>query len=217
MPKKKDHIPKNMTDLEEIFYGSDIERRRRYYNHLRTTVKSPMHEEMVDKLFASLGRVDKIPKSPKPTFDYEIASEKMLIEVTSLNVDEAPPIIRMPNKKGMLEKLDAKVEHILEKDTSKYPDYRKGGVIFYSILVNVGKRFNRILDQTLPERSRMLNNLDFLIFLHEPGVINGIDSWEIYPPIFYMKDKTLCMRLRNSVKDVQAKFFSRQGAKWILV
>lgn len=162
--KKKDHLPKDMDDLEKIFYGPDKDgrnidrfRQRRYLDNLRTQVRSPRSEVDAEKIFASFGKMEKIPENQEHTnFDYKIDDQRLLLEVTSLNIDEIHP--RNLTKTDALSKLETAIDHILEKDPSRFPGYRKGGVVVYTLTFNFFSKFDRLLDDKLPELSGMLKN-----------------------------------------------------------
>ena len=97
--KKKGFLPDDIEDLETIFYGSnkngkniDLHRQRRYLDWSKSQIMSPAYEQHVKTMFSPLGKMVKIPENKKrPTFDYKIDNRRMLIEVTSLNIDETSP------------------------------------------------------------------------------------------------------------------------------
>lgn len=212
--KKKDYLPKDMDDLEKIFYGPNKDgrkvnlfRQRRYLDNLRTQVMSPRIEGEVKKMFATLGKIEKIPETQEHTnFDYKIDARSLLLEVTSLNIDETSS--RNLTRMDVLKKLEVAIAHILAKDASPFPSYRKGGVIVYTLLFNFFSKFDNLLDDKLPEISGMLkNDLDFLVFFHESASINNKDSREVYPIVFYVKDKSLAVEFKNAFQRQNYKIF----------
>jgi len=205
--KKKDYIPNTIEDLYEIFYGPnkdgknvDSFRLRRYLDTLRGRFLSPAYEHHVKEMFAPLGRIEKIPENQDHTnFDSKIDSRKLLIEVTSLNITETAPTTL--TREDTLRKLKSAIDHILEKDDSPFPSYRKGGVIIYTLIFNFFSGFNKLLNDELPEISGMFNNdLDFLVFFHEPASINNKSSFETYPPVFYVRNTLLVEEFREALK-----------------
>jgi len=183
--KKKDYLPKDIDDLETIFYGDskdgrkvNLFRQRRYLNNLRTQLMSPRNEDDFKKRFATLGKIEKILETQDhTTFDYKIVARRLLFEVTSLNIEETSPSNLAKN--DVLRKLEVAIDHILAKDASPFPSYRKGGVIIFTLIFNFFSKFDKMLDDKLPEISGMLNNnLDFLVFFHESASINNKDSWK---------------------------------------
>ena len=198
-------MPKDIDDLEKIFYGPnkngknvDLYRQRRYLDLLRTQVMSPAFEGDAKAMFAPLGKMEKIPENQeRPTLDYKIDDRRLLLEVTSLNIDEAYPT-RLTGGET-LKKLKGAIDHILTKDASAFPGYRKGGVIIYTLVFNFFSKLDKLLDDKLPEISGMLDNdLDFLVFLHEPASISNKSSWELCPPVFYIKDALLAEEFKKA-------------------
>jgi hypothetical protein len=203
--KNEDHIPKDMADLERIFYGSnkdgkevDLHRQRRYLDYLRTQVLSPGFEDDAKRMFAPLGKVEKIPETQKHTnFDYKIDDMKLLLEVTALNIDETFP--RNLTGKDISRKLKGAIDPIVTKDASPFLNYRKGGVIVYTIVFNFFSKFSKILDDKLSETSGLFKeDLDFLVFFPQPASINNRSSWDVFPTVFYVKDKSLAERFREA-------------------
>jgi hypothetical protein len=215
MPRKtKDHLPRNMEDLEKIFYGPDKDgkkvnlfRLRRYLDNLKTQVLSPSFEGDVKKMFAPLGKTEKIPENQEHTnFDYKIDAQRLLLEVTSLNINETSP--RNLTRMDVLRKLEVAIEHILAKDASPFPKYRRGGVIVYTLIFNFFSKFHKLLNDKLPEISGMLNNdLDFLVFFPEPASINNKDSWKVFPIVFYVKDPFLAREFMKVLHRQNCKIF----------
>lgn len=207
MPRKnKDYVAKNMDDLEKIHYGPnkdgrnvDLFRLRRYNDNLRAQVLSPWRERDVEKIFASLGKIEKIPENTKrPTFDYKIDARRLLLEVTSLDVS---PRSKNLTKMDVLKKLEGAIDHILAKDTSPFPNYRKGGVIVYTLEFRLYSGFDKILDDKLREVSGILkNDLDFLVFIPESASVNNKSSREVYPVVFYVKDKSLAEEFKHAFR-----------------
>jgi len=203
--KKKEHVPRDMGDLEEIFYGPNkdgrnvnLNRQKRYLDYLRTQVLSPRAEEDAKKIFAPLGKIEKIPETKKQTsFDYKIDDRRLLLEITSLNVDETYPtnLTRM----DVLKKLKDAIDHILAKDASPFPGYRKGGAIVYTLIFNFFSKFHELLDDKLPETSEMFkNDLDFLVFLPDSASINNKNSREVFPTVFYVRNESLTEEFKKA-------------------
>jgi len=198
MPKKRDHIPANIDELEKTFYGPnkdgenvDLARLKRYLDYSRTKVTSPALEDDAKEFFAPLGILEKIPENPnQTTFDYKMDSHKILLDVTSLNMDETSP--KRLSKEETLTKISTAINHILVKDGSQFLGYRKGAVIVYSLIFNFFSGFNRLLDGNFPKMAGLFDNdLDFVVFFHEPASVNDTSSWERYPPVIYVKRSSM--------------------------
>ena len=92
MPKKQGEFPpRDMKELEEVFYGKnrdgkDIDwgRFRRYESWIHGQTYSPTFEGLAKEVFSPLGNVAKIPEEKdKKTFDFKIEQAKILLETTS--------------------------------------------------------------------------------------------------------------------------------------
>jgi len=210
MKKKKDFRPNTMKDLEEIYYGkngnrkdTNFERLQQYEDDIRSRIESKNQEQEVKVLFSPVSELEKIKeKKGEKTFDFKDESEKLLIEVTSLNTPAYPN----PNFEiNLIDRINNAISHIEEKDASEFQDYLKGGVVFWSILFDffseIGKIIlsRNILDKTIFPKSK----LDFLVLLPESASINGRSSRELYPPIIYVKEKRVQTFFENKLPQIR--------------
>lgn len=200
MPKKeKEFPPKDMKELEKIFYGEsgdgkDIDwgRFRRYGNWVQGEAYSPSFEGVTIQIFSTLGIVEKIREiKGKKTFDFRINESKILLETTSLTVT----LTSLPatfDDSFLIRKLQEAIVHVKEKDTPALPDFFKGGIIFYETVFNFITRFHLKLDSELPRKTSLLDSgLDFLAFFPQPASIDGRSSFDAYPIVFYVKEGPL--------------------------
>jgi hypothetical protein len=178
MPRKgRDFLPEDVNNLEEIHYDpSRAWDLRRYDNQLRSEVISPDIEDGVKQIFAPLCKLERIKeKRGHRTFDFKSDEARLLVEVTSLHVDESLLGLnelrgKALTKQDVLRKLSEAIGHVLDKDSSSFPSYRKGGAICYSPTFRMFSGFHGLLDCGLAEIRRIFDDcLDFLVFFHQPS------------------------------------------------
>jgi len=205
MPKKeKEFPPKDMKELEEIFYGKtgdgkdvDWGRYRRYGSWVQGEALSPTFEAAAKQIFSPLGNAEKIHEiKGKKTFDFKIDQSKILLEITSLGV----PLTALPTiftDDLLFRKIQEAVAHITEKDNPELPDYFKGGVIFYETVFNWITKFHLKLDSELPRLTGLPDSkLDFLAFAAQSASI---------PVVFYVKDGPLVEVRKTAFADKNYK------------
>ena len=111
--------------------------------------QSSQCERFVKEWFSVLGKVDKIPTSTVPTYDFKVDNQKLLIEVKYIStekrfhkvthdVDEVPLHVEVHLGEELTDddfysKIQTKVM-ATQKEYSKYPDYYRGGIIFWDDL-----------------------------------------------------------------------------------
>ena len=205
-PRKKGPFPNNIDKLEKTFYGPkkdgrdvDTKKLGRYLDAVRTEIVSPELEELVVKIFAPIGDLKKIEEDRVgKKFDYVESSERLLVEVTSINVDEATG--KLPD--DITSKLQVAIGHVAEKDTSGYAGYRVIGVIFYPIQLNIHKA---LVNDASRVRAMIPGSIDLVIFVLQPSSIVGASSWSEYSPVQFPKDdraKNIAERLDFAVKSI---------------
>jgi hypothetical protein len=123
------------------------------------------------------------------------------LEITSLSITLSvlPTVV---TDKWLFGKLEAAVDHILEKSASSFPGFSKGGAVIYETIFSLLTRFHSKLDTRLLSLTRILDNeLDFLAFVPQPASINGKSSFEEYPTVFYVKDGPLVEIFKTAFRD----------------
>lgn len=187
--------PKKIEDLVDIFYNDDRkEDKRKYLSHVQTKVLSKACEDEVKKLFSGIGNIKKIPTEiDVRTFDSKIESAKILIETTTLNISNDD------DQKEINDKLSKAVCHIGEKNSNKYPNYLRGGVIYYStVLAFLDKKLTTLIQDTdFIRRLMEKKSLVYLVFVPESASIEGRDSNQVFPSLLYGKDKTIEKKLKK--------------------
>ena len=195
------HIPKNIEELTEIYYGPNGNKRNKYENWAKTKIISPQYEKEVIAIFGSIGDVVKISRSRGKTFDFKIDEEKILIEVTSLDSETDQNSVMTEDK--IVSKVNEKISHILEKDKSSFQDYYTGGVIFYTTILNFRSELGVLIqDSDFIKKCEITeSDVDFLVFLPESASINNQDSRKMCPPVFYVKNKSLLRLFSEKFSD----------------
>jgi len=217
MKKDKPFRPKSYEDLLKLFYGENLDGKNRdlyalkqYNDDLISRFKSPHYEDYVKGFFSNIGEVKKIPKKHnKYTYDFKIESEKILIEVTSINTDIRYEIVKPFNEVKFEDVINVSINHIVIKDSSDYSGYIKGGVIVYDIPAAM-RAYPSFHDKT---KKLILENIeikekdwDYLIFVAQPASIGFKSSLDVYPPLIFIKETALQDRLKLLFPDSKVFF-----------
>jgi len=226
-----DNDRKKMTigELNKIYYGPDrdgknvsVNEIKGYEDSQRNNILSPLREKDVKRFFAPIGEVEKIPRNnQKKTNDFKIESEKLMIEVKSINStvnatgeqDEDGDIpINLPgNENKFIERINRCIE-LAEAKEDAPEDYKKV-VVIHLDPVMLG------LNPDLPDKvfhpefikktSFIYSSLDGLIFL--PPKIGFIKSYGetppgpiCYRPIGYVKGHKM-MELLSKINELEVK------------
>ncbi|MEK0318783.1 MAG: hypothetical protein QQN43_04330, partial [Nitrosopumilus sp.] len=80
---EKNSVPKNIEELEEIFYNQNKkEERKRHRDFMKTKILSPFLENEANYIFKDF-KFKKIREKGIKTFDFKDDSQKTLAEITS--------------------------------------------------------------------------------------------------------------------------------------
>jgi hypothetical protein len=208
MDKKGYEPPHAIEDLMRVYYGPDVDGKNvssdeisRYEDFARTEIISPQLERLVEELLSPLGELDEVRENKfNKVPDYEIKKEKIYVEVTSINTSRRSNVrgsylsLNMPeNGDDVVSRLNKCVQHVESKRNELEGGHLLCGVVFYDVELATLKKFHRVIsDQKLIERTNfMSSHVEALAFVCMPASINGKSSWELYPPIFYVKGKPL--------------------------
>ena len=190
MSRKRRHYPKEIEELENIFYGGNFSKKRKYMDSIHTDVISPhLEKEILKFINPGLSHKKITEKGSVKTFDYVIVDEKILLEVTSMN---APVMTSeyFDSSTNLSVKINEKILHIEEKYTSEYDDFICVGAIFVDLILCIFAKAMELvkLTENVAESDFKKSRVDLLIFLPRPASINGISSDEKYPPVLFLKD-----------------------------
>ncbi len=138
---KKKFLPKDMQDLEDIYYNPEnAERKRRYESYIDSEVIDQTREAEAKRIMSNFGLSIKIPtvagmKRP----DFRIDESKIVYEITSMQCTEQERItqtIAPRSEKDFINDVNKSMEHALEKDYSGFDDYRKVVIIFIDSILS---------------------------------------------------------------------------------
>lgn len=165
--KKISPKPKDINDLVDISYNPDrINDRIRYGDWTQTKVMSKWQEKEVQELFNKFGKCEKLPTaSYVQTFDFKVDESELLVEVTSVNSEVNVNNLVDPDPKKNLEKLKAAMRHAEEKDSSQYPSYRKGIVIYCAVEIVVLADLWNLIRGSRFEQEFQASTLDYILFI----------------------------------------------------
>jgi hypothetical protein len=199
--KKKEFLPKNLSELIEITDGMDYNRKKEYND----TVVLPVHackreKEVFNSVNSSLN-IEPVPRKKYiQTPDFKIESESLFIEVTSLNSPLQIGEKVDPSDWNILRKINVAIDHFGDKDKLGYNNFLVVGVIFIDL---VFYNFTDIMDaKSLAEyiqKSTFLNsNVDFLLIRADSGWIKGESSEKVFPPFIFVKRE----EMKNKISKV---------------
>ena len=187
--------------------GKDLnfERRKKYEDYIRSEFISPGREQEIMELFSPIGELEKMKtKKGETTIDFKCKDEKLIIEVTSLNI---PPYHDI--EIDLIDRINTAIEHMEEKDTSEFRDYSKGGVIFWSTVFGFISKIGEIINSTniLDETIFQVSKLDFLCFIPDLASINGRSSRELFPPVIYVRKKRIQELFKSKLPEFRVIFW----------
>ncbi len=190
-------LPKDMKDLEDMFYNqARLEDRMKYESWIQDQL-SPEQEKEIKNLFSKLGNCEKIPEDDsKKTFDFKITESQILIEVTTINLQLGETTV-IDDKRIISGKVRNAIKHIKDKDASEFNGYFRGGVIYCSsILLSLTSLWDILLNPDM--RKKIISpDLDYIIFLPKTASINQSDSRTLYPPLVFVKT-TLISKFKDN-------------------
>lgn len=182
---EKNSVPKNIEELEEIFYNQNKkEERKRHRDFMKTKILSPFLENEANYIFKDF-KFKKIREKGIKTFDFKDDSQKTLAEITSIDFQYDSDINKIKSKP----KIRKAIKHLGEKDSKKLPKFSRGGIIHYSsTLALLRDDFVQDLqekDFIIKEMSE--NNLDYLLLTPTESFAIGKSSRKILPSLLFVK------------------------------
>ncbi|NJE79422.1 hypothetical protein [Thermococcus sp. GR4] len=193
--KRRDPWPKNMEDLEDMWYNPErFDDKRRYEDKAHDQVLSPTFEESLQEFFSPLGQVIKIPETDDPVFDFIIPKAKLLIEAKSLNVRQLSPEGHS-NFPESIDKLARNINKQIYKTEKKLVSYASQEFDeFYKILVlgfdSIYLAFGAMEIVSSPDFIRSTkyssSKIDGIVFTGFPYPV-----MDQYAPIAYVKSSSL--------------------------
>ena len=174
--------PKDIKELERIYYEKDAENERRQHESRQRQILSSYYEKDAKNTFVCVGDVTKIPRNVNKTFDFEIKSKNIMFEVTQI----APPLPSSINPSiDQSDKIRKAIEHVGEKESNA--SVVRGGAIYYSTVISFITNLSEQLQNEKFIICEMTKyNLDFILFLPKPAV--NLNPYEKIPcpKLFYI-------------------------------
>ena len=169
MSKKKKGI-KDIDELEKIFYGEnkdgknvDLYKRHKYLNNPVRDILNPHEENFVKEVFSKWGYVKKIKETNSRTSDLKIDSEKILVEITSINFEDSPMQNIEPT--FVQTKIQTAINHIEIKKDPEFSDYSQSGYTFVEDVFDFKFNFLEMISKNTDFIKNMIpDKLVFLIF-----------------------------------------------------
>lgn len=182
---KKNIVPKNIEELEAIFYNQNKKgERERYQDFMKTKILSPFLENEINCIFKDF-KFKKIRKKGIKTFDFKDYNQKILTEITSIDFQYDFDISKIKSKP----KIRKAIKHLGEKDSKESPKFSRGGIIHYSsTLALLRDDFVQDLqDKDFIIKEMSENNLDYLLLTPTESSVMGTSSRKILPSILFVK------------------------------
>lgn len=88
MPRKA-FLPKDIHDLEDIYYNpKNAERKRKYESYMDAKVTDKLREAEAKRIMKNFGKSSKIPTASVKKPDFKIEESKTVYEITSIQLSE---------------------------------------------------------------------------------------------------------------------------------
>lgn len=131
---KKKNAPKDIEDLVDVCYNPSRAEEREKWDSNVSNIMGAENEKHATKFLSKFGECVRIPTGAGKTFDHKIDESKMLVEATTIQ----PPggQAQISNDPIRLRRMISKaLNHIDEKDSSGFPGYARGGLVYVSAVL----------------------------------------------------------------------------------
>lgn len=197
-----DFKPKTMIDLENITYNKNEWTKKRKYQSYKHSLLSDSYEEVLLKEFENSGLIlnnvrDKTARNPERTI---VAPFSGAIEIKTLFGDDVE-ILKNENQIELLQnnEFQKKTLEKLQEATQQLEKYEyKIACIVYGPLLGLAHCFTQYSDSKLIYTVIDNFNFDAIVLCVAPISLNNQDSWKLYAPIMYIKNKALEKYFKNS-------------------
>ena len=190
-----------MEELEEITYGADYNKKKKYNDAINSDVFAPLREKQVIHFVNPLLNLEKIKEiDGVKTPDFIIKSESVFIEVTSLNFSHVIGEKLDLSGLDIPRKISVGINHIEEKDKLGHDNFLMGGAIVvdfkFAFFTHIMKE-KRLIDYI--QTSTFFNsNVEFLFICVDSASDNGESSEKRYPPFIFVKNEII----KNKIAEV---------------
>lgn len=185
MPKR-DFLPKDMPDLEGIFYNpKNAERKRKYESYIDSEVIDQTREAEAKRIMNKFGGSTKVPTVVgirRP--DFRIEASKIVYEITSIQCSEQERVdqrIKPRSEKDFIDNVNKAIEHALEKDYSDFKGYQKVVIVFIDTILSALCYYTECSTPDLISKTVFAeSDTDCLIIAPLPNSLSGKMSYTAY-------------------------------------
>ena len=193
---KKKHMPKDIEDLADMYYDpSRIKEKEKWESHIQNMRAADCEKDTV-QLLSKFGKCDRIPQGRAKTFDYKIDESKILVDATTIN----PPTEQNPSNDVLKLKqtITEAVNHVDEKDSSEFPGYARGGVVWCIIMCELTDIWEVLENDGADIVSK--HGLDYMVFVPaEPSTYQP--TIRGHKPIAFVRRGPLPPLFKNCLPD----------------
>ena len=208
MGKKQYRPPRDMEELEDIFYAGDHDKLKRYLDWMDSTILSKQREDILEESVDPSILVSKVKERKGiKTPDRIIEEEKLYVEVTSIKTQ--PTITERYEPPDFARKINEAIVHAEEKDKLGQEDYDIGCMVFGDLpTILLGKMLKKESITEHVKNSRFLESeVSFLFFRATDAVVQKIKSdmegrtkeltntHSLYRPIIFVKNEEMKEKL----------------------
>jgi hypothetical protein len=175
---RKKFLPKDMHDLENIYYDpKQAERKRKYESFIDAEVVDKTREAEAKRVMSGFGESVKISTALVKKPDFKIEERKIVYEITSIQCSDEERItqkIQPRTEQDFIKDVNKALEHALEKDYTGCRDYLKIAFIFVDTITAALCKYTEysatlsIVKQTIFPDS----NVDCIILTPTPSSIS---------------------------------------------
>jgi len=192
---RKKFLPEDIEDLTSMYYDQSRLKDKTKYESGFQNILAGWQEKEIQEIFNNFGKCEKIPRATQKTFDFKVDESKLVFDVTTINPPTDKHIID-GNPKWITNKIQDAITHILEKNSTGFSEYLRGGVIYCSSVLVSLTDICSMLDKVVPG---LMADLDFLVFVPQAASIGGKSSRELYPTKAFVKNSNLFELFTNKL------------------
>jgi hypothetical protein len=206
MGKKKHNYPKTIEELMEIIYGNNYEKKKKYFDTIQTNITSKQYEEEINNFISTNLVVKNMNEKKKHnSYDKIIESEKIIFDVTSIDV----PLISYGkyelSPENLYRKFKEAILHVEKKNKQEYEDFVSGAIIFLSEITLLfidsmsNNKWLKGLFVIVKNCDFKILKIDFLLIL--PAPVNN--NYNKYPPVIFIKEPIIIESMKKVFPNIR--------------
>jgi hypothetical protein len=200
----------DMDELADFLRGCGRMDGRKYQHcFLSRAITAKYEEDVKGRLNTTLRRVRE--RSDLKTPDFVSEDGRLVIEVTSINPPLNPERGLKIDRRHLVGKINYAIEHALDKDIDAIMDEYDMDredchyilVVYINLLLCVFYRFFNTLEGLVERSNFSMSDLDGIVFVAQPALLNGLRSESLFPPTAYyseMLDRELISRISTGMR-----------------